>query len=86
MTWLPGSLLLETESLVGRVDGGYYAPHLSIRTVRVGFPFTRLPITLGLSNLSYVDVVVTGFVNYHEILSLPVVVISIGVMEMNSFF
>jgi hypothetical protein len=39
--------------LLGGVDGDYYAPHLFFRTVREKSPVTWLPITIGLSDLSY---------------------------------
>lgn len=55
-------LLQVGNQIPGRVEGEYYLAPLSVRSVRVRFPFTRLPTFLALA-FAHVVVLVAAFMD-----------------------
>ena len=67
-------------NLLGRVDGRYDPPHLSVKSGRETFRFIQLPKILVFPTVAHVHILVTTSVNCLEIPPVPVVVIPIKVM------
>jgi hypothetical protein len=67
------------KSIPGWVDGGYYAPHLPVRTVRATFTAYSSRITRRLSP-AHVDVIVAGFMYCYKVILPPIIVILVYVM------
>ncbi len=75
-----------THRYVGRVEGSYYAPPLSVRSQRASFLALRSRISLVFQTFAHVDIVVTASMNCQEILGIPIAVIAIDVMQFYFFF
>ena len=65
---------------IGRVEGGYHASPLSVKSERAGFPALGFRISLVFPTFAHVNVVVTTSMDGKKVLLIPVIVISIDMM------
>ncbi len=62
---------------LGRVEGSYYAPPLSLKSGRTRFRVSSFRKPLVFPAVAHVDVLVAASMNCHEILVIPVAMISV---------
>ena len=65
---------------LGRVEGSYYAPPLSLESGRTRFRVSSSRISSVFTTFAHVDIMVTASMDGKEILFIPVVVVTINMM------